>query len=228
MALREERIAPSAEAAPDVERIGARSIGRTLQLRLRRLPDSAGRLAEALAVLEQSDLLHAARLAELDEAEAAEAAEVLVIAGVLDSGLPLKFVHPIVRSGIYSELSGTERAQAHGRAARALADLPDTRERVAQHLLVGEPAADPWAVERLVEAARAAQHHGARELEAVYLLRALDEPVSAERQPELLLELGLAEASAGIDGWHEHLQDAVAAAPDARTSARAARALARA
>jgi DNA-binding CsgD family transcriptional regulator len=227
-ALREEGIAPTADSARDVERIGARSIGRTLQLRLRRLPDNAGRLAEALAVLEQSDLLHAARLADLDEAEAAEAAELLASAGILDTDLPLKFVHPIVRSGIYSELSDTERAQAHRRAAHALADLPDTRERVGQHLLASESTADPWAVERLVEAARAAQRHGARELEAVYLRRALAEPAPAEGQGELLLELGVAEASAGIDGWHEHLQEAVAAAPDVRAGARAARALARA
>jgi tetratricopeptide (TPR) repeat protein len=226
-ALREERVSPTAEAA-EVERMGAQSIGRTLELRLRRLPENARRLAEALAVLEQSDLLHAARLAELDEPEASAAAEVLVTAGMLDSGLPLQFVHPIVRSGIYSELSGTERALAHRRAAQALADRPDTRERVAQHLLASEPAADPWAAAQLVDAARAAQRHGARELEAVYLRRALEEPSPRGRQAELLLELGLAEASAGIGGWDEHLREAVAAAPNATAGARAARSFGRA
>ena len=77
-ALSEGGIAPTAEAARHVERIGARTVGRSIRLRLRRLPEHAGRLARALAVLEQSDLLQAARLAGLDEAEAADAAELLV------------------------------------------------------------------------------------------------------------------------------------------------------
>src|SRR6266536_1914534 len=58
-ALSEGGIAPTAEAARHVERIGARTAGRSILLRLRRLPEHAGRLARALAVLEQSDLLQA-------------------------------------------------------------------------------------------------------------------------------------------------------------------------
>jgi DNA-binding CsgD family transcriptional regulator len=42
----------------------------------------------------------------------------------------------------------------------------------------------------------------------------------------LLLELGTAEASAGLSGWPEHLQAAVEAAPDASAAVRAARVLA--
>jgi predicted ATPase len=162
-ALSEGGIAPNAEAARHVERIGARTVGRSIRLRLRRLPEHAGRLARALAVLEASDLLQAARLAGLERAEAAEAAELLVTTGILEPGRPLTFVHPIVRSGIYSELSSAERAQGHGRAARLLAELPGASERVAQHLLVSEPAGDGWVVEQLVEAACAAGKHGAPE-----------------------------------------------------------------
>ena len=44
-ALNEGGIAPTAEAARHAERIGARTIGRSINLRLRRLPDHAGRLA---------------------------------------------------------------------------------------------------------------------------------------------------------------------------------------
>src|SRR6478736_5069157 len=40
-----------------------RSVGRSVRLRLLRLPEHAGRLARALAILEQSELLQAARLA---------------------------------------------------------------------------------------------------------------------------------------------------------------------
>jgi DNA-binding CsgD family transcriptional regulator len=212
--LREEGIAPTAQSARDVERIGARTVGRSIRLRLRRLPEHAGRLARALAILEQGDLLQAARLADLEEHEAADAAELLASAAILEGSRPLTFIHPIVRTGIYSDLTGTERAQGHRRAADVLAGQPGESERVAQHLLVSEPAADAWVVERLLEAARAAERNGAPESAAIFLRRALDEPPPAEDQPGLLLELGMAEASAGLVGWPEHLQRAVDAAPD--------------
>src|SRR5262249_25443131 len=88
-ALSEGGIAPTAQSARHVERIGARTVGRSIRLRLRRLPENAGRLARALAVLEQGDLLQAARLAELEEDEAADAAELLASAGILESNRPL-------------------------------------------------------------------------------------------------------------------------------------------
>jgi DNA-binding CsgD family transcriptional regulator len=227
-ALSEGGIAPTAEASRHVERIGARTVGRSIRLRLRRLPEHAGRLARALAVLEQSDLLQAARLAGLEEVEAAEAAELLTTAGILESGRPLTFIHPIVRSGIYSELTGAERAESHRRAAGLLAEQPGATERVAKHLLISEPAADGWVVERLLEAARAAERNGAPESAAVFLRRVLDEPPPPDDRSELLLELGMAEASAGLPGWPEHLQTAVDAAPDAALGLAAARMLARA
>ena len=95
-ALSEGGIAPIAEAAPHVERIGAQTVGRSVALRLRRLPEPAGRLARALAILEQSELHQAARLAGLDAGEAAEAAELLVNAGIIEPGRPMTFIHPIV------------------------------------------------------------------------------------------------------------------------------------
>src|SRR5512133_2301705 len=70
-ALAEGRIAPTAEAARHVERIGGRSVGRSIRLRLRRLPEHAGRFARALAVLEQSGLHEASQLAGLADAEGA-------------------------------------------------------------------------------------------------------------------------------------------------------------
>jgi DNA-binding CsgD family transcriptional regulator len=225
-ALSEGGIAPTAEAARHVERIGARTVGRSIRLRLRRLPEHAGRLAGALAVLEQSDLLQAGRLAGLDEAKASDAAELLVTTGILESGRPLTFVHPIVRSGIYSELSSAERAQGHRRAARLLAEQPGATERVAQHLLVSEPAGDGWVVEQLVEAACAAGKHGAPESEAVLLRRVLAEPPPPGDRSALLLDLGMAEASAGLADWPEHLQQAVETAPNVVAAAEAAMVLA--
>ncbi len=227
-ALAEGRIAPTAENSSHVERIGARPIGRSVSLRLRRLPSHAGRLARALAVLGQGDVHEVARLAGLAESQAAEAVELLLTAGIVEFGPPLAFIHPIVHGGIYAELTSAGRAQGHRRAAQILAGQPGARESVPKHLLSSEPAGDEWVVERLVEAARAAARNGAPESTAAFLRRALVEPVPPQEEPRLLIELGMAEASAGLDGWHEHLQRAVDTAPDAAEAAVAARALSRA
>ena len=213
-------------AAPRVERIGARTIGRSLRLRLDRLPEPAGRLARAVAVLERGELIQAARLAGLGESEAAEAADVLSAASILEPGRPLAFVHPIVRTGIYTELSSGERSQGHRGAAKLFAAQPGANELVAEHLLVSDPAGDAWVVERLVEAARAATRSGAPESAAVYLRRALAEPPRPELQPDLLLELGMAEASAGLPDWPRDLQAAVEIAPDEASGAAASMVLA--
>jgi DNA-binding CsgD family transcriptional regulator len=227
-ALAEGRIAPTAEAARHVERIGGRSVRRSIRLRLRRLPEHAGRLARAVAVLEQSGLHEASQLAGLADGEGADAAELLAAAGILEPGRPLTFRHPIVRSGIYMDLTSSERAHDHARAARILAEQPGNTERVAKHLLAGEPAGDAWVVDRLREVARGAMCHGAPESASTFLRRALAEPPAHADRSLLLLELGVAEASAGLDGWPEHLQGAVDAAPSPEAAARAARVLARA
>ena len=205
---------------------GVETVGRSVRLRLLRLPEHPGRLARALAVLERSDLLQAARLAGLEELEAADAADLLTTAGILEPGRPLTFVHPLVRDGVYSELSSAERALGHRRAAELLAEQPGADAPVAQHLLASEPAGDRWVVERLVAAARAAGKQGAPESEAVFLRRALAEPPPPGERPALLLDLGMAEASAGLGDWPEHLQQAVDAAPDPATAAEAALVLA--
>ena len=215
--------------APGDGRIGGvETVGRSVSLRLLRLPEPAGRLARSLAILEQSDLLQAARLAGLEELEAADAADRLATAGILEPGRPLTFVHPLVRDGVYSELSSAERAQGHRRAAELLAEQPGADARVAEHLLASEPAGDRWVVERLVAAARAAGKQGALESEAVFLRRALAEPPPPGDRPALLLDLGMAEASAGLPGWPEHLQQAVDATPNTVLAAEAAMVLAHA
>jgi len=220
-ALREGGIAPTAEAARHVERIGARGVGRSIRLRLRRLPEHAGRLAHALAVLEQGDLLQAGQLAGLDEALAADAADVLVTAGILAPGRPLTFSHPIVSGGIYAELSSVERAEGHRNAARLLADQPAAEERVAKHLLASDPTGDAWVVERLVDAADKAGKRGSPESAATFLRRAVAEPPPPGDRAEVLLRLGMAEASAGLECWPEHLQRAIDVAPDRVSAAEA-------
>ena len=125
-------------------------------VRLDRLPPAAGRLAGALAVLETADLAQAASLAGVSADDAAVAADTLGAVGILAPGRPLTFGHPMMREGLYGELSPAERSRAHREAAGLLHDAALAPERVAEHLLATEPAADGWVVDRL-----AGGHHGA-------------------------------------------------------------------
>jgi hypothetical protein len=70
-----------------------------LRRRLTVLSPEAQALAPAIAVLALSAPLHwAAALSDLGEDAAARAADELAQARVVEPGLPLRFVHPLVRS----------------------------------------------------------------------------------------------------------------------------------
>ena len=219
-ALREERIAPLKAATAKVGELGTATLGRWATLRLMRLGPDAARLARAVAVLERAKLDQAARLAGLTIPDAARAADLLVRAGVLDED-PLGFAHPLLRGAVYRDMAAAERTAAHGRAARLLAETHASPAQVAEHLLATVPAGDEWVVEQLRIAAREAAASGAAESATTYLRRAIAEPPSADRDSDLLLELGLAEFSAGQPGWHDHLEAAVESAGDdaSRTAA---------
>jgi DNA-binding CsgD family transcriptional regulator len=213
-ALHEEGVHPTSAEAQRVEALGARSIGRAMLVRLGRLPLVAVQLARAVAVLETAELAQAADLAGLDVDAAAAAADLLVAASILGPRRPLSFVHPIVRAGILEELPPVERMRAHRRAAELLAVRQDSAERVAEHLLATEPAGDAWTVARLTEAAREAARRGAPESAVSYLRRVLVEPPAPGARAHVLLELGVAEATAGQPEGEAHLREALEVAGD--------------
>ena len=206
-ACRDEGIAPSTDAAPRVEELGARPVARWAQVRLGRLPPDAGALARAVAVLETAELREAGTLADLDPAAAAAAADRLTAAGILDAGRPLAFSHPLVRAGVYGALAQAERSAAHRRAAELL-DAGGEQERLAEHLLATEPAGDAWVVERLLAVSRSAAARGAPESTAAYLRRALEEPPPPALRADVLLELGMAEFAAGLATAADRLEAA--------------------
>jgi hypothetical protein len=80
----------------------------------------------------------------------------------------------------------------------------------------------------VLEAARTAACDGAPESAAIFLRRTLAEPPAPADRPGLLVELGMAEAAAGLAGWREHLQTAVDTAPNTSAAGAAAIVLARA
>jgi hypothetical protein len=213
-ALREAGVAPISASAPKVPQVASVTLGRWAG------PDSA-RLARALAILEQAELVQAARLAGLDPLRAASASQLLVRAGVL-AETPLSFAHPLVRSAVYKEIPPVERAEAHRRAAWLLAQGGAGPALVAEHLLATTPNDDGWVVDQLRAAANEASARGAPESAAAYLRRALSESAGGEPEPMILLELGVAEFDAGQTDWRSHLIWAVDAAKDDATRMAAA------
>ena len=175
------------------------AVGRFVEAQLRRLPSPAGELARMSAVLGDGASLHqAARLAGVDLDRAAAAADRLVETGILRGIDPIGFAHPVVRASLHDALPPARASRLHAAAARQLvADRAD-RERIAAHLLRALPARDPQVVMLLREAAAQAGARGVPASAIRYLERALAEPPRDWQMGETLLELGRAQAQAGL------------------------------
>jgi DNA-binding CsgD family transcriptional regulator len=211
--LRRQQAAAGATSAPRVQDLATAGLGRWACLQIGQLGSDAERLGRAVAILERAELRDAALLADIAPDKAAETAADLVRAGVLHDG-PLAFAHPILRAAVYGEIAAHHRSEAHGRAARLLADEYGNADRVAEHLLAASPRGDGWVVDQLAAVARSAAASGAPESAATYLRRALAEPPRPEARPALLRDLGLAEFSADQEGWQHHLEAAVSTTSD--------------
>jgi tetratricopeptide (TPR) repeat protein len=220
-------IAPSRENEGLASKLSSQGVGRAVRARLRRLPPACTALARAVAVLgDPAEPVLAGQLADLVDDEASQAADALAEAVIFESGRRLVFVHPLVRSSVYLELSSQERARHHERAARLLADAGKAPDRIAVHLLATRPSGDAETVSTLRQAARGARNRGAPDVAVTYLQRALAEPPSPELEPVLVHELGKAALSAGELGMAiEQLRQATRDLADARLRAEAANAL---
>jgi len=196
--LARDDVTPVDGAAGGVAGLGPPTVARAAIERVARLGPHATGLAKAIAIVgDDADLSLARELAGLDAADAREAADGLIAADVVRPELPMGFTHPLVRAAIHNDIPAAERASAHARAARLLADRGASVDRVAGHLLDGEPGGDEWAVGELRKAARAALARGAPELAARYLRRALSEPPAGAERAAVTTELGAAEVIAG-------------------------------
>jgi DNA-binding CsgD family transcriptional regulator len=179
--------------AEHLRRLTPATVSASVLLRLARLPEGALALARAVAILgARADLRTARLLAQIEADEAADAAGALIRAGILVEDETLGFVHPLVRSAVYGDLSGPERSRWHQRTARLLAEDEAPLERIVSHLLESSPNGDAWTVQRLREGASEAWASGAPEIAAEYLRRALAEPPDAEARADVLFELGQA------------------------------------
>jgi DNA-binding CsgD family transcriptional regulator len=209
-----ERLPGSEEGAARVRAIGPRGVARVLLLRLRRLPESARQVVDALSVAPDGLTLHElAELAELDEPLAASAAAGLAAAEIVDLKHGVRFTHPVIRTTVYEDMAPTRRRRIHLRAARIQTDGGRPAAEVAVHLLEIEPRGDPWVTRTLREAAKAASRardfSGAEQL----LLRAEREGAEVD-SAELLAELGSAEARTANPDGIGHLEAAIDAIGD--------------
>jgi DNA-binding CsgD family transcriptional regulator len=206
---------PTEGSVDAMRELAARAGSRAVSVRFSRLPPEATELAQAVAILgENVNLHHAAALAGLDEPTASEAATALARVDVLGPRPPLEFVHPLIGAAVYEGLTSLEQERGHARAAELLLESAAEPERIAAHLLRAPPAGDPRAVSALREAAGRARSGGAPESAVAYLQRALAEPPPAEERPDLVLQLGQAEALVSGDASVEHLREAHELAED--------------
>ena len=213
--LAADGLAPIAESSPHVREVGPEPVARAVSVRLSRLPQEAGALARAIAVLgEGADLGVAAAVGGLDRPEVTAASAALARSELLRLEPGVEFAHPVVRAAIYEAIGPVERAEAHRRAADALAEAGAEPEQTASHLLLVPPAADPFVGPVLREAARRALARGAADTSVTYLRRALAEPPAREERGDVLWELGLAESLVDVAAAADHLVEAVATVDD--------------
>jgi DNA-binding CsgD family transcriptional regulator len=221
-ALAVDGVRPTAAAAAGVSEVGPATVAHATLLRIARLP-AAGAVARAVAVLgPAAEPARVARVAGLELRTVLATADALAAISVLHSGLPLRFVHPILRAAVYDDLPAGERAGAHASAASLLAGEGADPDAVAAHLLLSFPAGQREVTEQLRFAASRALARGAPENAAAYLHRALAEGVGRDIRAELLHELAGATRLMNPVAALEQLREAQSIAADPVLRARVA------
>ncbi|MFQ1002657.1 BTAD domain-containing putative transcriptional regulator [Modestobacter sp. SSW1-42] len=222
-ALQSDGVPPDASHADTVTAIGSRAVSGIVLLRLGRLPEQAGAVARAVAVLGDGTALpEVASLAAMSEAEAGSALAALAAAEIISRRPPLSFVHPLVREAVHRSLLPGERELAHERAVRVLGAAGASPEQLAAHVLLVPPRGDPAVAQVLREAARIAAERGAVESAARYLRRLLDELRPGAERVAVLSELGGLEALTDGAAALGHLREAHRSSTDPADRARTA------
>jgi DNA-binding CsgD family transcriptional regulator len=208
-----EAVTPTAHGAAGIRQLVPRQVLDATLVRLARFGPEATALSRALAVLGGGGELRViARIAGIAPDTATTAAcDALAANGLLrqDVDCALSFAHPLLRSAVYAGISGAERGRMHRIAARVLSDDGKDLAVVAAQLLTAEHDGDPWAVELLRRAARAALAEGAPISACRYLQRALAEPPPAALRGEVLAELASAGVAAGEPQATQRLREAL-------------------
>ena len=183
--------------------------------RLVAMGGAAGRLAQAVATLgDDAQLGRAAALAELSGAVAAQAADELAAAGILASGRPLRFTHPLLLSAVRETIAPRDMSHLHVVAARLAQGEPGGLATACTHLLHVDPAGDAEVVEVLRRGAAHAMASGTSDTAVALLRRARAEPPPPEQVAPLLAELAMAASSAQEPDAIELVTNAMSIAAD--------------
>ncbi|HEX9043113.1 MAG TPA: AAA family ATPase [Trebonia sp.] len=225
--LRADAVVPTDAAARRVSTLLPESVMDAVVVNLTRLPETAQRLASAVAVFGQAPVPRAAELAGLDIAEAELAADALAGAGLLQPGEPLAFVHPLLGSAVLADLGPFRRARAHRRAAALLDRDGADAANVAGHLIETRPEGEAWAAAALRAAGHDALVHGESRVAVRLLRRALEERPPPDHRDAILIELAHAEAADGSPDAVGRLVQVLEHVRDPRTRAGAYHQLAR-
>jgi len=226
--LEAEGAPPTAERAGRLDGFGVEAVARNVRRRLRALGPEAEEIARAVAVVgDGATVAEVATICDCDEMVVRSTAVDLAAIDVLLPDVPLAFVHPLVRAAVYEDMAAVGREHLHRQVA-GLRNATDSPEQAAVHLLQVEPRSDPGVVDVLRAAAGEASGRGAPDAAAAFLSRALAEPpTEGANRAAVLVELGQAEALARIDGFAEHLREAIGELDDPEREAEVALSLAR-
>lgn len=186
------------------------SVTRSVAVRLARLPADATTLACALAVLgDDTGLSLVGRLAGLGPLDAEAACDALAAAAIIEPIEPLRFVHSLVGSAIYDDLTPFVRSRMHQQAADLLMDDGAEAGQVAAQLLVSRPQGSERAVEVLRRAAGLARTRGEPGVAVTLLERALFEDPPPATRAAILVDLAGADLRAGSSGAGARLEEAL-------------------
>jgi DNA-binding CsgD family transcriptional regulator len=185
--LAAQGIEPTAVHAERIKDQVPDRVGQMILARMARLPHEAVTVARSLAVLgDDSDFGLIAAMDGSDSEAALGAADELRASAILDGGVSLRFIHPLVRNAIYADMSVGERSRAHAHAAALLRGRGASPEQVGTQLLATEGRGEKETVEALLEAGNQALASGAPRSAIVYLNRALREPPPTDLRAEVL------------------------------------------
>jgi DNA-binding CsgD family transcriptional regulator len=195
---RERGVRPGDAAIEELEYVDASGLAAHVWRRIEAVGAGADSVVGLISILAgRAEPGRISRLSNLAAGRVVEIVDALATNGVLQTGLPLRFAHPIIGAAVHARLPPARLDTWHREAARVLdRESADVRE-VAAHLMKCHPQGEAWAVERLRESARSVLGRGAPESATLALRRALAEPPAEEGRVSLLRELARAEDATG-------------------------------
>ncbi len=195
---RERGVRPDDTAIEELKCVDASGLAAHVWRRIEALGAGADCVVGLISILAgRADPGLISRLSDLPAARVVEIVDALTTKGVLQTGVPLRFAHPIISAAVHARLPPARLDTWHREAALLLdREGADVRD-VAAHLMRCQPAGEPWAVVALRDSAHAVLGRGAPDAAAEQLRRALAEGPPPQERVALLRALARAEDAAG-------------------------------